>query len=69
MILSAMIAGLDDKEDFNNYIKLESLKGFNKLIELIKEDDIRPIFLNILIKLRTYFESVIFNHFFYILKF
>ena len=58
-ILSAMMAGLDDNDDLNNSIALESMNGLTKIIAIIDEKDVRPILINILLRIRPCFEKVI----------
>ncbi len=57
-ILSAMMAGLDDKDDLNDDITLESMNGLTKIISLIDESNVRPILINILLRIRPCFEKV-----------
>jgi hypothetical protein len=57
-ILSAMMAGLDDKDDLNDSITLESMNGLTKIIALIDESNVRPILINILLRIRPCFEKV-----------
>ena len=56
-ILSAMMAGLDDKDDINDDITLESMNGLTKIIALIDESNVRPILINILLRIRPCFEK------------
>ena len=56
-ILSAMMAGLDDKDDINDDITLESMNGLTKIIALIDENNVRPILINILLRIRPCFEK------------
>lgn len=56
-ILSAMMAGLDDKNDLNDDITLESMNGLTKIIALIDENNVRPILINILLRIRPCFEK------------
>jgi len=56
-ILSAMMAGLDDKDDLNDDITLESMNGLAKIIALIDESNVRPILINILLRIRPCFEK------------
>lgn len=58
-ILSAMMAGLDDKDDLNDDITLESMNGLTKIIAHIDENNVRPILINILLRIRPCFEKVI----------
>ena len=57
-ILSAMMAGLDDRDDLNDDITLESMIGLTKIIALIDENNVRPILINILLRIRPCFEKV-----------
>jgi hypothetical protein len=56
-ILSAMMAGLDDKNDLNDDITFESMTGLTKIIALIDENNVRPILINILLRIRPCFEK------------
>ncbi len=58
-ILSAMMAGLDDRDDLNDLITVESMDGLSKIIALIDENNVRPILINILLRIRPCFEKVI----------
>jgi hypothetical protein len=53
-----MMAGLDDKDDLNDDITLESMNGLSKIIALIDENNVRPILINILLRIRPCFEKV-----------
>ena len=53
-----MMAGLDDKDDLNDGIALESMNGLTKIIAIIDEKDVRPILINILLRIRPCFEKV-----------
>ena len=61
-ILSAMMAGLDDKDDLNDDITFESMNGLTKIIALIDENNVRPILINILLRIRPCFEKVNFKN-------
>jgi hypothetical protein len=63
-----MMAGLDDRDDFNDDITLESMIGLTKIIALIDENNVRPILINILLRIRPCFEKVFKNDFNNILK-
>jgi len=56
-IMSAMMAGLDDKDDLNDDITLESMDGLSKIIALIDENNVRPILINILLRIRPCIEK------------
>jgi hypothetical protein len=53
-----MMAGLDDRDDLNDDITLESMIGLTKIIALIDENNVRPILINILLRIRPCFEKV-----------
>ncbi len=52
------MAGLDDKDDLSDDITFESMNGLTKIISLIDENNVRPILINILLKIRPCFEKV-----------
>jgi hypothetical protein len=53
-----MMAGLDDRDDRDDYITVESMDGLSKIIALIDENNVRPILINILLRIRPCFEKV-----------
>lgn len=58
-VLSAMMAGMDDKEDPEDLITLEAMSGLSKILGEIEEAQIRPILINISLKIRPCFEKVL----------
>eukprot|EP00118_Oscarella_pearsei_P020077 m.216363 g.216363 ORF g.216363 m.216363 type:complete len:533 (+) comp39860_c0_seq19:3469-5067(+) len=56
-VLSAMMAGMDDKEDPQDLITLEAMAGLSKIIDEIGESHVRPILINICIRIRPCFEK------------
>ena len=60
-ILSAMMAGMDDKEDPGMTITLEAMSGLSKILALLEESAVRQILINICLRIRPCFEKVIFN--------
>ncbi|XP_033626005.1 maestro heat-like repeat-containing protein family member 1 isoform X2 [Asterias rubens] len=56
-VLSAMMAGMDDKEDTDDQILLESMTGLSRIIVKIDESNIRPILVNIALRIRPCFEK------------
>ncbi|XP_013392835.1 maestro heat-like repeat-containing protein family member 1 isoform X1 [Lingula anatina] len=56
-VLSAMMAGMDDKDDIDDDITLEAMEGLSKLLEQINESHIRAILINISLKIRPCFEK------------
>ena len=66
-----MMTGLDDRDDLNDIreIILESMIGLTKIIALIDENDVRPILINVLLRIRPCFEKVTYlNVRFYLFK-
>ncbi|GFS16071.1 maestro heat-like repeat family member 1 [Elysia marginata] len=56
-ILSAMMAGMDDKEDPEDYITIEAMSGLSRVLGEIQEEHIRAILINISLKIRPCFEK------------
>ncbi len=52
-----MMAGMDDKEDTDDQILLESMTGLSRIIVKIDESNIRPILVNIALRIRPCFEK------------
>ena len=57
-ILSAMMAGMDDKEDPGMVITLEAMSGLSKILALLEESAVRQILINICLRIRPCFEKV-----------
>lgn len=57
-ILSAMMAGMDDKDDPAMSITLEAMSGLNKILALLEEGAVRQILINICLRIRPCFEKV-----------
>lgn len=57
-ILSAMMSGMDDKEDLEMAITLEAMSGFSRILALLSETDVRQILINICLRIRPCFEKV-----------
>lgn len=57
-VLSAMLAGMDDKEDPDDLITMEAMSGLAKIFEQIDEKHVRPILINIALRIRPCFEKV-----------
>lgn len=53
-----MMAGMDDKEDPEDDITLESMSGLSKILKEIAESNVRPILVNIALRIRPCFEKV-----------
>ncbi|XP_072458786.1 maestro heat-like repeat-containing protein family member 1 isoform X3 [Notamacropus eugenii] len=56
-LLTAMINGLDDKDDPHNLVALEAMLGLSRLLDLAEEWDVRSILLHITIRIRPFFDS------------
>ena len=55
--LSAMMAGMDDRDDPKDDITLEAMKGLSKILAKVEEDNIRAILINISLRIRPCFEK------------
>ena len=58
-ILSAMLAGMDDREDPEDLITMEAMSGLSRIFEQIDEGHVRPILINIALRIRPCFEKVL----------
>lgn len=56
-VLSALMSGLDDKDDMNDSITLEAMSGLSRVMSVIDEEDIRSILINVILKIRPCFEK------------
>lgn len=56
-ILSAMLAGMDDREDPQDLITMEAMSGLARIFEQIDEGHVRPILINIALRIRPCFEK------------
>ena len=57
-VLSAMMSGMDDKDDTEDLVTLESMNGLSKILQSINESHIRPILINISLKIKPCLEKV-----------
>ena len=57
-VLSAMMAGMDDKDDLDDDITLEAMSGLSRVLAEIDESHIRAILINISLRIRPCFEKV-----------
>lgn len=53
-----MMAGMDDKEDPEDYITIEAMSGLSRIMSEIDESHIRAILINVALKIRPCFEKV-----------
>eukprot|EP00049_Salpingoeca_infusionum_P022643 m.7920 g.7920 ORF g.7920 m.7920 type:complete len:1638 (-) comp5302_c0_seq1:139-5052(-) len=56
-VLSALTAGMDDRNDPNDDITLEAMRALNKVFKKVDENTIRSILINISIQIRPCFEK------------
>ena len=53
-----MMAGMDDKDDLEDEITLESMSGLAKILAKLDENNVRQILINICLRIRPCFEKV-----------
>ncbi|CAN0069578.1 unnamed protein product [Lampetra fluviatilis] len=56
-VLSALIAGMDDKDDPDDLITLEAMSGLSKVLARVDESNVRGILINIALRIRPFFEK------------
>jgi hypothetical protein len=56
-VLSAMMTGMDDRDDPDDEITLEAMTGLSKVLAKVEEDSVRAILLNISLRIRPCFEK------------
>ncbi|XP_048473537.1 maestro heat-like repeat-containing protein family member 1 [Rhincodon typus] len=56
-LLSAMIAGMDEKDDPDDLITLEAMSGLSKVLKQLDEINVQPILINIALRIRPFFEK------------
>lgn len=56
-VLSAMMAGMDDKEDPEDDITVEAMSGLSRVLTEIDESHIRAILINVALRIRPCFEK------------
>ena len=58
-----MLAGMDDREDPEDLITMEAMSGLARIFQQIDEGHVRPILINIALRIRPCFEKVSYlNH-------
>ena len=55
-----MLTGMDDREDPNELITMEAMNGLSRIFNRIDEGHVRPILINITLRIRPCFEKVYF---------
>lgn len=53
-----MLAGMDDREDPEDLITMEAMSGLSRIFSQIDEGHVRPILINITLRIRPCFEKV-----------
>ncbi|XP_054723118.1 maestro heat-like repeat-containing protein family member 1 [Uloborus diversus] len=56
-ILSAMMTGMDDREDSNCNITLEAMSGLSAVLSQVAEEDVRNILITIALRIKPMFEK------------
>lgn len=56
-VLSAMMAGMDDKDDPDSDITLEAMSGLSSVLAQVAEQDVRGILVNIALRIRPMFDK------------
>ena len=57
-ILSAMMTGMDDRDDPESDLTLEAMAGLSKILAVVDDNNVRHIFINICLRIRPCFEKV-----------
>ena len=52
------MAGMDDRDDVEDEITLESMSGLAKILAKLDENNVRQILINICLRIRPCFEKV-----------
>lgn len=56
-ILSAMMTGMDDRDDPESDLTLEAMAGLSKILAVVDDNNVRHIFINICLRIRPCFEK------------
>jgi hypothetical protein len=56
-VLSAMMTGMDDRDDPTDLITLEAMRGLSKVLAKVEEESVRQILINIALRIRPCFEK------------
>ncbi|UJR27309.1 hypothetical protein I4U23_008603 [Adineta vaga] len=56
-ILASLISGLDDRDDKHDLLTLEAMCSLSNVIAVMNEDEVRPILMNVLLRIRPCFEK------------
>jgi hypothetical protein len=53
-----LVSGLDDRDDKNDLLTLEAMCSLSNVVAVMNEDEVRPILMNVLLRIRPCFEKV-----------
>ncbi|XP_077703792.1 maestro heat-like repeat-containing protein family member 1 isoform X2 [Canis aureus] len=56
-LLTAVIGGLDDRDDPHSLVALEAMVGLARLLDLVEPQDLHPVLLHVAIRIRPFFDS------------
>ncbi|KAK2507399.1 hypothetical protein MC885_010692, partial [Smutsia gigantea] len=56
-LLTAMLGGLDDRDDPHGLVALEAMAGLSRLLGLVEPRDLRPVLLHVAIRIRPFFDN------------
>nr|XP_055170134.1 maestro heat-like repeat-containing protein family member 1 isoform X1 [Nyctereutes procyonoides] len=56
-LLTAVIGGLDDRDDPYSLVALEAMVGLARLLDLVEPQDLHPVLLHVAIRIRPFFDS------------
>ncbi|XP_044309235.1 maestro heat-like repeat-containing protein family member 1 isoform X2 [Varanus komodoensis] len=56
-LLAAMVSGLDDRDDPQQLVALEAMRGLSALLPFLEERDVQPMLLHLAIRIRPFFDS------------
>jgi hypothetical protein len=53
-----LVSGLDDRDDKEDLLTLEAMCALSNVIAVMNENEVRPILMNVLLRIRPCFEKV-----------
>ncbi|XP_044100706.1 maestro heat-like repeat-containing protein family member 1 isoform X1 [Neovison vison] len=56
-LLTAVLSGLDDRDDPHNLVALEAMVGLPRLLDLMEPQDLHPVLPHVAIRIRPFFDS------------
>ncbi|XP_056341016.1 maestro heat-like repeat-containing protein family member 1 [Oenanthe melanoleuca] len=56
-LVASMVGGLDDKDDPNNRLALESMSSLSRILDRLEPPDVQPLLLRVSIRIRPFFDS------------